>query len=264
MIKTRKYAIIILLYALAQFTSTLIIGIPKSLAVYLSFIAMILSFLYFSETKLILEWILAITIPLIILFAVIVMVSIYIPDYEGNYSIVRISNVLFVYIFPMLVFFSIFGSFHSWIIEISQKQIYDRSIKLISVVYKTTAYIYGLINMFCMGMSLFQDHITYFDVILIYSPLLIYFLLPLPLTIHAHINKRNIEKYFHLLYMVFAPLLLLFLYYGYDTATKDIDSIVFLTMIIVILSIPLLFVLRNCYLWYRDHKRKQAIREDKD
>jgi len=63
------------------------------------------------------------------------------------------------------------------------------------------------------------------------------------LTIHAHINKRNIEKYFHLLYMIFAPL---FIYLPF------------------ILCIPPLFVLRNYYLWYRDYKRKQAIREDKD
>ncbi|WP_162550373.1 hypothetical protein [Helicobacter apodemus] len=70
----------------------------------------------------------------------------------------------------------------------------------------------------------------------------IHLIFPLPLAIKAHKNKRNIEKYFHLFYMLFAPILLVFFAYGYDN-TKGLNSIIFLIMTISIPLIPFLFLL---------------------
>ncbi|TLE14995.1 hypothetical protein LS72_007695 [Helicobacter apodemus] len=123
-----------------------------------------------------------------------------------------------------------------------------------TMVYFITILYYTLIEAALLFLDfLVNGHTTIVSVFIVLI-FFIHLIFPLPLAIRAHKNKRNIKKYFHLCYMVFAPMLLVFFAYGYDTTTKDINSIVFLTMIIVILSIPPLFVLRNCYLWYRDKK----------
>ncbi|WP_162550378.1 hypothetical protein [Helicobacter apodemus] len=128
---------------------------------------------------------------------------------------------------------------------LSEQQILDWFVKTAIVVYIIIIIIYELTSLIAIAIS---GNNPYPDIL----STSILFLLPLPLTIHAHINQRNIEKYFHLLYMVFAPILL------------DLFMIPSKEVSLIILCIPLLFVLKNYYLWYRDYKRKQAIREDKD
>ncbi len=248
MIKTRKYAIIILLYTLAQFTSALFIGIPNSLAVYISFCFATLYALYFYKNRQILDWILSISIPSIILFLVIFIVSTFFADYSINKSIVSNLSIFFMFVLPGLACVFIASLISKWI---GKKQYSDKFIRITSLVYCIIISIYAIPIVFFVGFTTMNPmNNIYSDSILIYSFMFIYFILPLILTIHAHINKRNIEKYFHLLCM-FAPLLIFLMI--------PLKEVFFL-----ILCIPLLFVLRNCYLWYRDHKRKQAIREDKD
>ncbi len=243
MIKTRKYAIIILLYALAQFTSTLIMRTPNSLAVYISFCFTSLYTLYFYKNRQILDWVLSISIPSLILFLVIFIVSTFFANYSADESIVRELNRIFMLTFPLLNFLFILSLTFALILKwIGEKRPYDWFIAITFFIYSIIEIIYGLILSFAFVLTGYNST-TYYDIIFSYSFVFIYFILPLPLTIHAHINKRNIEKYFHLLYMIFAPL---FIYLPF------------------ILCIPPLFVLRNYYLWYRDYKRKQAIREDKD
>ncbi len=133
---------------------------------------------------------------------------------------------------------------------------------IVIIIWGITAFFYGSIGgvlwvlLHIVPNNRVDDNIFFFFLVFF-----IYLAFPLPLAIKAHKNKRNIEKYFHLFYMVFAPILFLLLYENYNNATKDIDSIVFLTMIIFILSISFLFLLRNLYLWYRDSKDKRNLKE---
>lgn len=248
MIKTRKYAIIILLYALAQFTSALFIGIPNSLAVYISFCFATLYGLYFYKNRKILDWILSISIPSIILFIVILIVSSFFANYSADESIIGDLSIFFMFVLPSLAYIFIISLISKWI---GKKQYSDKFIKIITLVYLVPLSIYAVPIVFFIGLVImYPMNNIYSDSILVYSFIFIYFCLPLILIIHSHINKRNIEKYFHLLYM-FAPILIFLMI--------PLKEAFFL-----ILCIPLLFVLKNCYLWYRDYKRNQAIKEDKD
>ncbi|AWI33327.1 hypothetical protein [Helicobacter apodemus] len=250
MIKTRKYAIIILLYALAQFTSALFIGIANSLAVYISFCFTSLYTLYFYKNRKILDWVLSISIPSIILFIVILIVSSFFANYSADESIIGDLSIFFMFVLPSLAYIFIMSLISKWI---GKKQYSDKFIKIITLVYLVPLSIYAVPIVFFIGLIIISPmNNIYSDSILIYSFIFIYFVLPPVLTIEAYANKKINEVIFHLAYMIFAPLLI----YLFMIPLKEVS--------LIILCIPLLFVLKNYYLWYRDYKRKQAIREDKD
>ena len=116
-------------------------------------------------------------------------------------------------------------------------------IVIITIVSVIATFLYGFIATFFVAFVMYDENYHIYDIIFPYLIVFICCLFPLPIAIYAHINKRNIEKYFHLLYMIFAPL---FIYLPF------------------ILCIPLLFVLRNCYLWYRNKKLNKLQVVEKD
>ncbi|AWI33336.1 hypothetical protein [Helicobacter apodemus] len=258
MIKTKKYAIIILLYTLAQSISTLIMRTPNSLAVYISFCFTSLYTLYFYKNRKILDWVLSISIPSIILFLVIFIVSSFFADYNVDESIVKKLNGILMIIFPTLalslILFLIITLIFKWIDE---KRIYGWFIGITFFIYFIIIIIYGTILSFIFGLTDY-NYTAYYDIIASYSFVFIYFPLPLILTIHAHINQRNIEKYFHLFYMVFAPMMITI----FDFYLDEIYRIQNITLMFVI--IPPLFALKNLYLSYRQYKgEKKNLRKDK-
>lgn len=113
--------------------------------------------------------------------------------------------------------------------------------------------IYGSVVMFVMILSSVSTRAQTVDV-LWFSIFAGNMILSPCLAIDAHINKRHIEKYFHLLYMVFAPIL---------PFIPMIDIVDYSTRVefepfeSTILYLPLLFVLRNYYLLYRGYRKER-------
>ncbi len=222
MIKTKSYTGVISFYSLIQFANYLFIGNHKSIIAFLNLLLIGLFFLYFLRKETSSENIIIPAILLIIFLA-------------SGWSLLGMYSMIAWVASSFSATFSYFSCL------LREKQISTLFLTITFCVNAFTTHIYLVLH-------LLYQHKTIFCIL----STSILFLLPLPLTIHAHINQRNIEKYFHLLYMVFAPILL------------DLFMIPLKEASFLILCIPPLFVLRNCYLWYRDYKRKQAIREDKD
>ena len=127
----------------------------------------------------------------------------------------------------------------------------DTFITIANIISSIASLFYLLIASFFAVLILVFENTSINDIIFI-SLFIFPCLFPLPLAINAHIYKRDIESIFHLGYMVFAPIIALFFYYGYIDNIKQDTSIFLLIMLIFILSLPYLFLLRNFYLWCRN------------
>ena len=73
-----------------------------------------------------------------------------------------------------------------------------------------------------------------------------------------HENKRNIEKYIHLIYITFAPLL----FFTFFDSTEDY-FIPPLYIVIFILTLPLFFLFKNLYLYYRNKRLNKLQLEER-
>ncbi len=84
----------------------------------------------------------------------------------------------------------------------------------------------------------------------IFVSLVIFSFLPSILAIHTHIHKRKKERTFHLFYIIFSSPAMFSLFVL--MLRSKIDFLVFLTLCILILCLPTLFVLKNFYLSKRE------------
>ena len=259
--KTKDYILTTLVYSYIQFMVTLFIGNPRSLALYFSVLFLIFYSLYFRNVKTILYWVLAFFIPSIIFLVITFIIHTFFSNYTPEESIANILDDFFVMLFPILSFIMINISLFAWL---DKKKKSDSYIKTMVFIYTITIYPYGFITELFIGVILSsRNTTTYFDMFLLYPSVFTYFFLPIILAIHAHINKNYGEKYIHILYMIFAPLIPIFL-------AVNGNSLFFL-FIILVPYIPLLFVLKNLYLWHRQYKKekknkiknKNSLTEDK-
>ncbi|MDE5602695.1 MAG: V-type ATPase subunit a family protein [Helicobacter sp.] len=122
---------------------------------------------------------------------------------------------------------------------------------------------YGVIIAFLAGFARMSSIYDTNDVIFIYLIFFIGCFLPPPLALIADKNKRDIEALFFLGYMVFAPMITIFLFDS-TSNSKDSNSTFFLILAIFILSIPFLFLFKNCYLWYKNKKLNKSQPIEKD
>ena len=128
---------------------------------------------------------------------------------------------------------------------------------VVTIVYTLSLIFYGTIMVVFLALWSFVDNNTYPKTILFLFVVILFFI-PASLAIHAHKNKKDIEALFFLGYMVFAPMITIYLYLGSTNNIQDSNSTFFLILAIFILSIPFIFLFRNCYLWYRESKNNKT------
>ncbi len=249
--KARDYIIFIISYFWVQLADTLFMGVIHSLSVYLSAIFLVSYTIYFHPTKGMSHWILSFLMLSAIFSIIVLIVSTFFPNYTNNKEIIKYFNNMW---FPEMAFIIIAISFGDWIEE--QKS--DKFIKIALYIYALPAILYGIIMLIAiilMTYAIYANgyHYGLGDIFFLYSSF-IYFFLPLILLVSAHRNNNYIEKWFHLLYIVFIPIwIVLMVWKGFYFV--DATSNIIFTMFIICL--PFLFALKNLCIWQLKHNKSQ-------
>ncbi|MDE5602693.1 MAG: hypothetical protein K2I71_02075 [Helicobacter sp.] len=222
MIKTKDYMGVVFFYSLIPLANYLFIGYSKSIATFLNSLLVGFCFLYFLRNK-------STSNEGIIIPSILLAVSLLSPFVANNSNSLKMFSIIAWEVSAFSLIYSYFSRlFH-------ERQISTFFLTIILCINVFTTNIYMVLYFLAKDENIFYFLCAF-----------ILFSFPLPLTIHAHIHKRTIEKYFHLLYMVFAPLLV----YPFMLPSKAI--------FFSILSIPFIFLFRNCYLWYRESKNNKT------